>query len=174
MPCLVHPIVYIKPPIAFEYENCSMCSHSAFIEGDNCVENLKWETNWVLISFICSIMSNCCSTFFKYYFLDKLTLPRPLSLHISMLKIFLSLSRFFISNSWLSWIFNFSILSLLLDVINISSTYNTKYVKDPSYSLREYTEWLNLFFYVSLLFYKPMKSLALLPQRLFQFIKRFC
>ena len=105
---LAHTIAYIKLPTTFQYGTCNMYSPSASVEGDNCAESLKWEANEVLTGFVCSVMPNCCSTFFKYCFWDKLTLPRALSLYISMPRIFLTSLR-----SWLSWVFNFSISSLL-------------------------------------------------------------
>ena len=123
---LVHTIAHIKLPTAFKYGTYNMYSRSAYIKGDNCVESLKWKSNGVLTGFVCSVMPNYCSIFLKYSFWDKLTLPQALSLHISMPRIFLSSPRYFISNSWLSWVFNFSISSLLFDAISISSTNNSK------------------------------------------------
>lgn len=94
-------------------------------------------------------------------------------LFISMLRIFCASPKSSISNSFLCWVFSFSISSWLLETINISSTYRRSYIRDPLSSLRKYTQVIVFASFVLLLQYKLVKSFVILSWWLFQSIQWF-
>lgn len=136
---LVHIIAYIKLPATFVYVTFDIYSRYVSSIGDNVELSLKLEERGVLISFDFLSMPTCCKTFFKYSFYVRETLL--LALLISILSIFLASPRSFISNYWLSWSFNLSISSMLVEAMNISSTYKRRKMKHISYNWRKWTQF---------------------------------
>jgi len=123
---LVHTIAYIKLPIALAYGMRVMYSQSSTVVGDIVAFNLKWGASGVLTDFVSPSMLNLWSTFCKYPFCVKLTLPHLRSHWIYMPSTFFASPRSFISNSEDKSFFNLSIVNLLLEAISISSIYNSR------------------------------------------------
>ena len=94
-----------------------MYSHSSTVVGDIVTFNLKWGINGVRTDFVPSLMLNFWSTFFKYPFCVKLTLPLLRSFSIYMPSTFFASPRSFISNLKDKSFFNLSIADLLLEAL---------------------------------------------------------
>jgi len=123
---LVHAIVYIKLPTALAYITWDIYSCFSTDFGEIVALSLKWGVNGVLANFVSPFILNFCSTFYKYPFCIKRTLPLFRSLSIFMLSTFFTSLRSFISNSEDNCFFKLLIADLLLEAMSISSTYSNK------------------------------------------------
>jgi len=72
---LVHTIAYIKLLLALAYSTWDIYSYSSAIAGDIIALSMKWGANSVLTNFVSPLILNFYSTFCKYPFWVKWTLP---------------------------------------------------------------------------------------------------
>ena len=122
----VHTVAYIKLLIALAYGMWDMYSQSSIDFGDIIAASMKWGANGVLTDFASLWILNFYSTFCKYPFWVKQIVPLFLSLSISMPSTLLASPKSFFLNSDHNYLFNLLIDDLLFEVINISSTNNSK------------------------------------------------
>lgn len=114
------------------------------------------------------MLAKCLSMLSKYFLYDKYNLSILWSLHNFISKIFLVARKIFFSNLPLNWSFKLLILDIFLEAINMSSTYNNKYINKSSKSFLKCTHLL-----WSLLSIKVLNFLYHCPNDYFKLYNNF-